>query len=298
MAPHCRNTAIRSHVLQKNRVIKHLKNKENKIYQPQVKTLFSNEKGLLTIKKMGINEGFVFFGFCEKCDTKLFESIEINDPDLDSNITMSLFAYRALCFEYRKKEVEYEMIKYLFDFFKKHWPEKILYVDFKPLELSIQGASYYKAELEREIWDNEIRFNHYKLELTKQNLCFSTSLTIYDENNILTHEHDQFGYTRTEPLARSIVNYFPLENNSYFLASVHKEYPCYWILDQLEKLKQDQLKTVSDFITYRTENWIMSPDLYDSIKEEVLQVFIEESDAEAENFDYKIESDFNLFSHC
>ncbi|QNF32851.1 hypothetical protein HUW51_08940 [Adhaeribacter swui] len=300
LIPDCTKYAIKnSHVLQRKRILEKIVDATNKFYVLEKTSLFNKEhRGLLIIKKMGIKEACIFPGFCQSCDRDFFSEIENNKLIFQSRRLKSLFAYRTLCLELRRKEIYLELVQLIKATRKKHFPLVTNYFDLGPAELAISDLKFFKAELESELFEDKKRFNHFYLKLPERQLCFSTVVSIFDQNNPLTFEYDKYGYTRTKPIVISVLNYFPYENNSYLLASFHTKYPCKWTTNLLSKIKANETyadKEISDIVTYRSDFWAISPDIFESWSEEKIKEFKEETDLNADNYSFEIKSKFSIW---
>lgn len=300
LIPDCTNNAIlNSHVLQQKRILEKIIDNSNKFYVLARTSLFDKKhKGFMITQKKGIKESYIFPGFCKDCDRDFFKEIETEKIKFNRRRIKSLFAYRTLCLELRKKEIYLEHLKFIKTTRNNFFPNHIDYFDLRPAELSIYNLQFFKKELESELFHNKNVFTHFYLKLEQRKMCFSTPLTIYDKNNPLTFEYDEYGYTRNEPLAMCILNYFPYEDNSYLLASIHNKYKCNWTLDLINRIKKNPQiadKEISDIITYRTDFWAISPSIYEAWSNDKILTFHKESEREVNNFSYKIESDFSIW---
>ena len=67
-------------------------------------------------KLVGVNNVYTFPGFCSIHDSSIFKTIEsIETLDLQDKEQQSLFAYRGLCQEIRRKEISTETLEELKD---------------------------------------------------------------------------------------------------------------------------------------------------------------------------------------
>jgi len=97
----CKKSAIQSHLLQKNGILKMI-SANNHFYEV---AFLMFPKPHYEIKKVGINKGFTFRGFCEYHDSKIFEKIEKTDVDFNEYQSLLLLSYRAILKEFRVKEI-------------------------------------------------------------------------------------------------------------------------------------------------------------------------------------------------
>jgi hypothetical protein len=98
--PSCNETAINSHILQKNGVLSQIEEDKH------VYLLSTNQiTGDLAFKRIGVNNAFSFKGFCNYHDTAIFSPIEQDSFDAFDYKTQLLICYRGMLNEQRKKEV-------------------------------------------------------------------------------------------------------------------------------------------------------------------------------------------------
>lgn len=104
MCPNCSDSAINSHLLQRNGVLNHIIVKGH-LYEIGREAFYKWHKNSpVKIKKVGLQQAISFPLFCNKHDTELFATIEGNLIDFDDYRSQLLFSYRGLCSEIRKKE--------------------------------------------------------------------------------------------------------------------------------------------------------------------------------------------------
>lgn len=122
MFHNCKKQAIKSHVLQKNGILKEISVKRHLIQLVSPNPFQMQEKGLFDFKSIGINNVYTFPGFCQNHDTSLFKSIESNeDLKFNNKNQQALFSYRGLCQEIRRKEISIEWM----DDLKNYLPHSI-----------------------------------------------------------------------------------------------------------------------------------------------------------------------------
>jgi hypothetical protein len=299
LVENCDKKAIGSHVLQQEGILNNIIDDTNHFYSVDLRSIFKmKENDFFEIKKMGINKCYKFPGFCNHHDSQIFKSIETHPIDFSNPKSLQLFSYRAVCLEYRKKEIYLELVKNKIKIYKEVFPAKLHYIDLKPAEQAIRDLAFYKNEFEKDLMGNSnSNFDLTLIELPYKKVCFSTTLTISDEKNEYTFEYDKYGYIRTEPLAISILNYFPYNDKSYLIVAVHKKYFCNWTKELIKNFKNKKNidKTISDLLTYRLELWGISPEIYEKIPANKIEQFKIDSHIHWDNYDYNINSDFNLF---
>lgn len=296
----CQNLSIKSHVLQKNGILKNISS-QNHLYQfADNSTFIQSEKGKFGLKKIGINDVYTFPGFCKTHDTELFSKIETKEIDFNNRISQALFAYRAICQEiYRKisaAEVAKDIIMSpIFDesykFIFSHYYKGIIH--------GINNLNFFKKELEKEISGNITKLNFDFFEFEKLEVCISAPLNIYDKENKLTYYFDDNLNIINEIYVTSIINIFPYKDKSFFLIATHEDYECSWTMNIFDKFKSEsvkgQLKIISDFLSSRFEFWCISPNLKQSLSHQKIINLCKVWENEIHNFNKEINIEFNLF---
>jgi hypothetical protein len=259
----CQREAIKSHVLQKNGILREISEKNHLIQLLPPNPYELNKKGIYDFKKVGINDVYTFKGFCKEHDNDLFEPIESKSIlDFTNANQQALLSYRGLCQEIRRKEIAIEglmdLIK-LFPIEKAHLMHQVL----KGYEHGIKNLSFFKREFEREIKNNKYSCFEFKtIKIPRIDLCISVPL------NITTSENENLNI----PFSTSFVNVFPKDNYTYVISGFHKDYKCSWTKKFLLKMKSPRkdkiFKELSDLVTMRLEFWTMSPKLFKKIPPE------------------------------
>lgn len=261
MFNNCKHKAIKSHVLQKNGILREISNNNHLIQLLPPNPFQMEEKGIFDFKSIGVNNVYTFSGFCQKHDTEIFKPIESNlNLDFNNKYQQTLFSYRGLCQEIRRKEISIEWIEDLKDFCP---PYKLPLIDSltQGFRDGLKNLGFFKTELEKAIIsDNYSSFQFTTIEIPKIELCISVALNIDTSNSNLNI-----------PFSTSFLNVFPKNDKSYIIAGYHKNYPCEWTDKFIEKLQNNSKKEInkelSDLITLRLEFWTMSPLLFNQINE-------------------------------
>lgn len=295
----CEKIAIKSHTLQKNGILKQISEK-NHLYQfSNVPPFQKADKGNFEIKRIGINDVYTFPGFCKEHDSSIFKLIEKSQLEIDSNKSINLFSYRALCQEIRRKEIALDVAKKMIE--SNFNIALVLFMtDFKiGLNNGLKNLYYFKKELENDFENPKDKFIHRICEIPKIEICISAPLNISDKNNPLSQTHDQNGNILNNPFVTSFVNIFPYQDKSYFMITLSKEFPCYWtenLFNIFQGLKPpNHLKLISDLITTRFEFWCISPQLRNTLSKKKITEMIKIWSDEVLNFDSIIETEFNVF---
>ena len=295
----CEKTSIKSHALQKNGILKQISEK-NHLYQfSNVPPFQKAVKGNFELSRIGINDVYTFPGFCKDHDSSIFKPIEKNKFDIESDESINLFSYRALCQEIRRKEIALDIAKKMIE--TNYNIALIVYMtDYKTgLINGLKNLYFFKKELENDLENPKGKFIHRICEIPKTEICISAPLNIYDENNELSKTHDNNGKVLNNPFVTSFVNLFPYQDKSYLMITLSKDFPCYWtenLFNEFRNLKhQKHLKLISDLITTRFEFWCISPKLKNTLSKNKITEMIDIWSDEVLNFDSIIETEFNVF---
>ena len=298
LIPECSNSAkTTSHVIQQSVVLESILDNTGHFYTIKQNDLFKmGEEGPLKFERSSLSNSFKFPLFCKTHDDGIFAPIEKSHPiNWGERKNALLQTYRTICMELRKKEIYIDVIKSIAEN-RKAILGTLDYFDLRPAELSIKDMSYFKAEIETEIFhDDSARFKIAIKNFKRMDICFSSALSIHDPNNPQTHEYDAWGYTKEEPITSTFLNFFPYINQSILVAVQHVDYPCAWTESLIKRIKINECykKTLSDLLTYRTEEWAISTDLYNKLSKEKKKQFINESEIYTDYFEDNLVTDFN-----
>lgn len=297
----CEKTAIKSHTLQKNGILKQISEK-NHLYQfSNVPPFQKADKGNFELARIGINDVYTFPGFCKDHDSSIFKPIEQNQFVLESNKSINLFSYRALCQEIRRKEIALDIAQKMIE--TNYNIALVVYMtDFKTgLINGLKNLYFFKKELENDLETPNGKFIHRICEIPKIEICISAPLNILDEHNPLSQTHDHNGKVLNNPFVTSFVNIFPYLDKSYLMVTLSKEFPCNWtenLFNKFHNLKPpNHLKLISDLIATRFEFWCISPKLRNSLTQNRVAEMIDIWSEEVLNFDSIIQTDFNVFEN-
>lgn len=292
LTPGCNNNAIKSHALQKNGILKQISEK-NHIHQFSTVPLFEQEKkGEFQLTRTGINKAYTFIGFCPEHDTSIFNPIELKNFQIESENSIKLFSYRALCQEIRRKEISYDFAQKIMEI-NYDINTLIEIASFKiGLSEGIKNLNFFKNELEEDIKKSNNKFIHEICEIPRTEICISTPLNIHDENNSKSNPENT-------PYVTSFINLFPFKDKSYLMVSLNREFKCNWTEKLFNKLKNtkepNHLKIISDLITTRAEFWCISPKLRNHLNNDKIEKMFDIWKQETFNFQSDIHTDFNLF---
>lgn len=284
----CMETAINSHVLQKNGILNQIAEDGHLV---AIKENFYSDSERLEIGSTGVNNTYCFKGFCIDHDTKLFNEIE-NRKKLKFNQRQQLlFAYRCLCNELHRKEVAYNFSGSLIrkEVGKIESLEKMaLFTSFRAgTSQALRELNQLKALFENSLINNDFSiFDLSIFDLPILNICVSTLLNIGSNTDSIS-----------EP---TIINIFPYNNRAKVLFCNLKSKPSTWAESQKEILltgkDSKKIKVINDIIVLRAEFWVMSPALYRSIPKKELENFKKEVLQNAMDHSEGLTTDVKLLS--
>lgn len=263
MFENCSNKAIKSHVLQKNGILRQISENNHLVQLVPTNPFEIDEKGLMNFKIVGINDVYTFNGFCSIHDTEIFAPIE-NQTNLnfEENKQQALFCYRGLCQEIRRKEISLEWLRHMRPFVAF---QNLKYIDslIRGYSGGIKNLKFFKTEIESSMRSGDYdNFIFETVKIPKIEVCISVPLNIVDELNPLTNN-------RLEVFVTSFINVFPKDDESIVICGYHKNYPCKWTEGFLQRIKTktqvEIFKEISDLITLRLEFWTMSQILFKNI---------------------------------
>lgn len=293
----CKEPAIKSHVLQKNGILREISTDNHLIELRPFVIHDPSEPSKNLFNKTGVNNVYTFKGFCSNHDSNIFKPIESqNELDFSNKKNQALFCYRGLCQELRKKELGKDYAEYILEgeFPKLHSRYKHA---IKGLNYGIDCILFFKDLLEKSIESNDFsEFVFHTIEIPKIEICISASISVED----LKNPNSINLLTPKLPFVISFLNVIPFKNKSIVIGGYHKDYICHWTLKTLSKLgyskkKKSVGKILSDLIVLRLEFWTMSIELYKSISESDLTKYRKTFSANAGNYSSKLNTKINLF---
>lgn len=299
----CNDCAIKSHVLQKNGILHELSVDNHLIERVSANPFEMEEKGIADFKRIGINNVYTFYGFCQKHDTELFKLIETEKTlNLYNQNQQLLFCYRGLCQEIRRKEIALEMLRDL----KSIIPKDLSFIVDSAVdgnEDGIKNLNYYKSELEDGITTG-ITDNFYfeTLEIQRIELCISVPLNVGEDEIPENMDYEEWKKSKKTPFVTSFLNVFPKGSSTYVIVGYHREFPCNWTMKFIQKLKKSTrteiLKELSDLVTLRLEFWALSMPLFEKIEKTELKKLQELIEVNVFNHSEYMTTDINLFRNA
>lgn len=295
IASNCKDEAINSHLLQQNGVLNTIAEDGYLVEMKPVDSFKWTEKQLpIQFKKISIKQALSLSLFCNSHDTTIFKPIEEQPIDLESNFAHSLFSYRATCAERRKKEITADIYNRLIN-------SKTLTsmdMDIDTIKLGLSGTNegiiildFYIQEFEKAIKNKDYSnfvFTTYKYPLIK--VYASAAFSPY--NSIYT------------PFTTPILNYvfihvIPYNKELYIIIGYHKAHIEQYIKDYIgswENLPPNKLgQKLTHLFATHIESWGMSPSIFNNIKKNTLDKYINYFCQNSNNLLCNQKIDFNLF---
>lgn len=302
MYENCREQAIKSHVLQKNGILKQI-SEDNHLIQLNATNINELEnKGMFNFKRIGVNDVYTFNGFCNYHDSLVFKEIEGEDTiDLYNPLHQALFSYRGLCQEIRRKEISSEWIESA-----RSIMDPFMAMQFSSLndgyKIGINNLNFFKKELEESIREKcFLKFKFHTVKIPKIDLCISVPLNVNDFENPLNLEYEEWQASLPFPFTTSFINVFPYKKDSYFIGGYHKDYPCKWTANKANKfsyLKNKKLKKeLSDLVVLMLEFWTMSPKLFRKISPRNIEKYKRTFSDNVMTHSEKMKTSINLFEN-
>jgi len=302
MWPECNKPAIKSHVLQKNGILRQISEDNHLIELRPTNINEIENKGILEFNRSGVNNAYTFSGFCNEHDSNIFKEIEDeNSINLYNPLHQCLFSYRGLCQEIRRKEIMSEWIHEISPIL-----DPLTNYHFDALndgyKLGIKNLLFFKSEIENAINKSDYtKFKFTTIKLPKIELCISVPLNISDDTN--TEMSEQFNRNadgkKSFPFPTSFINLFPYKQDSYFISGYHKDFPCKWtdkLTNKLSYLRNKKLnKELSDLVVLRLEFWLMSPKLFKKISSKRIEEYKYIFSKYVMSHDARLKTKLNLF---
>lgn len=300
MYDECTLPAIKSHVLQKNGILRQIAEDNHLIQQSIPNPFYSDTKGIMDFKSVGVNNVYTFSGFCKKHDDEVFKPIEsIPDLEFNSPDRQALFCYRGLCQEIRRKEIAIEWIKDIRKQVTNEATEMMGYLSDGYIG-GLKNLNYFKIELEKSIKSNNYEKFHFEtITIPRIELCISVPLNIGELEIPEDGDYDKWNANLEFPAPTSFINVFPRDKDSVVICGYHKDFPCPWTIDFIKQMKTGDrkliFKALSDLITMRLEFWVMSQSLFDNIEADKIEEYKKLFTENVYDHSPELETSLNLF---
>lgn len=290
----CNETAIASHLLQRNGILSQITDESSKVYEIGI-DIFKPET--FYFKLTGIKDAFSFPGFCNKHDTELFKEIESTENDFNNYRTQLLFSYRVLMNEKRKKEVNIDGYnRILFSNELIHHVNKNNIQKMKEGELlALEEASYYEKIFLSNLENKELRdFAFLTFYLPRIDLVSSAVFSYETTAEIARLDKKN----KNKPLTDIYFNFLPAKDKSVIIFGVLNERvnKCWdYIASFNTGDSKSALKKISDLLLCQVENWLCSPNLYEQHLKNKKEDIIRISNESGEHPDERRSLIFNMF---
>ena len=258
----CQESAINSHLLQKNRVLQEI-SEQSHFYEVCLRQFPTQH---FSIVKRGHNVGMTFKGLCNRHDTEMFFEVEQDKIDFNTYRDLLLLSYRAVLREYREKEIMLEVYRRIaqsknLSQFIQAWNLKW---KFEAEQYLLWDTEFLLVEMNKDLANNSESFLFKVIELPKLPICVSA---IYSTESIA----DSFSDLELDPKNKrlingTIINILPYPLCSYLIIGCHKlneENCAKEFVDFQSKEMATVFKKISD-ILLRNITWACSESFYNS----------------------------------
>lgn len=292
----CAENAINSHLLQQNGILDNVSVDGHLIEYKQTDPFtWKEDSPPFKMKRIGKRNAFSLPVFCSNHDTTVFREVETHPINLDLYRVHLLLSYRVVCAEIRKKQVNVEQFSRFLnaETLKGEIGLEEIKLSKEGNELGILDLERYKKTFEDEI-ENEasiFTFKVYKYPF----------LDIYGSAVFSPIDYVVTDPKQVEPLNSVFIHVVPYNDKTNIIVGYCNEYVDDWIkeyVDSWNELEEEDFeKQLTKLFTAHIENWGMSPDLLDEIKEENLKLLEEYTAQNANNHSPHQQVDFNLFEY-
>ncbi|MDY3338866.1 hypothetical protein PG279_06695 [Riemerella anatipestifer] len=294
MYPGCEESAINSHIMQKNGILSSIA--EDKHLWKLAVDNFKKEH--IVFHKKGINKIYTFLGFCNTHDTEVFKKIESKDEiDFNDYESCLLFALRTACNEYRIKEVVIKQQKCIMESTDVISNKKIVLEFIRQSELGLQDLFLKINDMWTDLQNKTESFVFDYREIDFIELCL---------NSICTYETSQelraYKYRNGRDMEKTsdfFISLFPYRSKSVLLMGYHKNdssklksFVNFFFKENEKRLK----RRLSSLIAFNCETWVCSEKLYKSKFEGLDSEFFESMSFSIENGNERKTFPINIFS--
>ncbi|UAB83510.1 hypothetical protein INR75_15210 [Zunongwangia sp. SCSIO 43204] len=291
----CEKNSINSHLIQQNGLLSNITVKGHLI---ELKMSDANrwrkEEIPYEFKHLGIRQALSYKVFCNEHDTEIFEPIEKADKDFESYEAFTLFSYRAVCAEIRKKMMSIEQHNRIIN--ANTLDGKI---DKESIQLVINGnesglkdLNFLKEKLEKEIESKEDKYSYFTYKYPKIDIYASA---VFSANDLDYPKEDG-----ALDVKNIYIHILPLEEEIIISTGYHNEHTSDEIKEwckSWDNLSQEDLELkLTELFSRNIENWGISPSLFEKLKNENKKKYIEVLKKNASYFGIAKNKDhFNLF---
>ncbi len=258
----CDQRAIRAHSIPSGTVLKRLSDNGH-VVMPQVKLKLPQP--LVSFNRVGKNRATTFSGLCAKHDNDLFQPIDDQLPDLNNLNHLFLLAYRAVLREY------YAVLQSAILFQSTY--QKRIEVGLSPGTEPCDVGMHATARIlnARESYEYKRYFDQYYLSHDWSQLKHHVLLFRNQPPSIAVSSMLSLDDIDAPETPRVTLNVFPTDNNvAVVLSAIPRDKP--FVSAYLHPLLSSeaylQKYLLSKFILESCENFVISPQYYDSMPSE------------------------------
>jgi hypothetical protein len=297
----CDQIAIKSHVLQKNGILREISVDNHLMTLARPNIMDMGNGNIHKFKKMGVNDVYTFPGFCNAHDTSIFSPIETNEQiDFNNPLHQALFSYRGLCQELFRKQTVIEYQSQTMMLLPKE-VRHLFQANMDGSKANLINGDFFKPELERAIQHNEFsKFTFKTIRIPKIDLCISVPLNLHKPEPIPENvDYEEWKSKKPQLYPTGFVNVIPFKDSTYVILGYHNDYPCNWTTALIAKLsagdKNEIFKELSDLVVLRLEFWVMSPKLFAQIPAHTIEKYKEIFTTHLFSHDEDLKTELNLF---
>lgn len=264
--PGCSQTAIKSHLLQRNGVLKQLSAGQNALFE-LIHHAFDEKQ--FKFKLEGISKTLSFPGFCQDHDSRIFKVVETEPFDYTDYSVQLLLSYKAFVNEKRKKEIVVDWYSRIIDsHLVRDYQTEAFFRDLKKSkyqdELGIADGKILQEQFESELLSSHklglFRFSTRKLPRVE--IAASGVFTFETSSEIFVHTTIS---GENIPLNYIFLHFIPLHDHSVAIIGClnYSSPACLkYVLDFLKGTDKQVLKKISDALILQIENLLMSHEFY------------------------------------
>ncbi len=283
LCPLCKESAIRSHAVQKNGWLSniaednHVMGVQRQIAAPLLKSSQESPPEP-RIVRIGLNEASTFWGYCNVHDTQLFDCIE-RQPLCKDNINQAMaFHLRAMSFERVAKQSQQEISRCLAE---AHW--NALYREFMKNEVCIrdqmfEADSRYRWDLfwsdnKDERFKNEYSFRWIVIpkNIGVASVTMIPPMSAIMENRYMTaHKHKDGSYDVGRPsFSLSVIPYGQETHVVMCWHNADTDFVAQWEHDLCTSSGTALATFLNKCIFVKSEDFYVRPSLWDSLGDHV-----------------------------
>ncbi len=283
LCPSCKESAIRSHAVQKNGWLsniaenKHVMGVQRQIAAPLFKSSPESPPEP-TIVRIGLNEASTFWGYCNVHDTQLFDCIE-RQPFCKDNINQVMaFHLRAMSFERVAKQSQQEIFSCLAESHGNALCSESMKSEVSIHEQMFEADSRYRWDLfwsdnKDERFKNEYSFRWIVIpkNIGVASVTMIPPMSAIMENRYMTaHKHKDGSYDVGRPsFSLSLI---PYGQETHVVMCWHNDdtdFVAPWVHDLCTSSGTALATVLNKCIFVKSEDFYVRPSLWDSLDDRV-----------------------------